>query len=88
MYFLDSFVVFLLSESPKSSGNPVVESSELKTSRNPESRIPNPPEILFGPNPRFQKSPRQKSSESSVQIQLHMKEATPAQSVTEVGTPF
>ena len=58
MYFLDSFVVFLVNESPESSGNPIVESSELKTVRNPESRIPNRPKILFGPNPRFQKSPR------------------------------
>ena len=83
MHFLNSFVVFMLSESPKSLRNPLVESPELKSFRNPLNESSEPkilPEILSGLNPRFEKSSGEKSLESSVQIPLHMKRPTPTQS--------
>ena len=80
MHFLKSFVVFVLSESPKSLRNPLLESSEVKPFRNLLNESSEPkilPEIPSGLNPRFRKSSDGKSPESSVQIPLHMKRPTP-----------
>ena len=88
MHFLKSFVVFVLSESPKSLRNPLLESSEVKPFRNLLNESSEPkilPEILSGRNPRFWKSSDRKSPESSIQIPLHMKRPTPGWDEVNLG---
>ena len=90
MHFLKSFVVFVLSESPKSLRNPLLESSEVKPFRNLLNESSEPkilPEIPSGLNPRFRKSSDGKSPESSVQIPLHMKRPTPSVTRSTKRTP-